>query len=62
MKWKQKILELRKQGYTYNQIVTVLGCSKGTIAYHLNPEVKKKTHERNRIRRRNLTVIRNMQE
>ena len=31
---KDKILELRSQGKTYNEIVEILGCSKGTISYH----------------------------
>jgi 5-methylcytosine-specific restriction endonuclease McrA len=40
---KQKILELRAQGLSYTQIKKVLGCSKGTIAYHLNDTTKFKT-------------------
>lgn len=31
---KQKILKLRESGYTYNQIIEKLGCSKSTISYH----------------------------
>ena len=31
---KNEILELRKNGKTYNEIVTILNCSKGTISYH----------------------------
>src|ERR1035437_3416711 len=31
---KDKILELRKNGLSYNEISKRLGCSKGTISYH----------------------------
>ena len=31
---KDKILELRKKGLSYNEIVEELGCSKSTISYH----------------------------
>lgn len=33
---KEKIIELRKKGYTYKQIVDEVGCSKSTISFHLN--------------------------
>jgi DNA-binding CsgD family transcriptional regulator len=33
---KEKIIELRKRGYTYKQIINELGCSKSTISFHLN--------------------------
>lgn len=31
---KQRIVEMLRAGKTYSQIVSVLGCSRGTIAYH----------------------------
>jgi DNA invertase Pin-like site-specific DNA recombinase len=31
---KENILKLRKEGKSYNEIKEILGCSKGTIAYH----------------------------
>ena len=31
---KEKIIKLREQGKTYNQIKKELNCSKGTISYH----------------------------
>lgn len=40
------IRELREKGYSYNQIVAATGASKGTVSYHLNPEVKSKTYAR----------------
>jgi len=56
MKHKLKILELRSQGKTYREIEKELGCSKSTIAYHCNQEVKKKSHQRNQ-KRRNLNPL-----
>ena len=40
---KPKIIELREQGYSYNQIVKTLGCSKGTVAFHLGKGQKRST-------------------
>lgn len=31
---KDRILELRKNGKTYNEITKILKCSKGTVSYH----------------------------
>lgn len=33
---KEKILELRKKGYSINKIVDELGCAKSTVSYHIN--------------------------
>ena len=46
MKVKKQILELREQGYSYRQIQTKLGCSKGTISYHCGENQKEKHNER----------------
>jgi transposase len=43
---RDKILELRKNGKSYKEIQDILGCSKGTIAYHLGEGQKEKTKER----------------
>ena len=43
---KEDIIKLRENGYTYKQIKDELGCSKGTIAYHVGPGQKEKTKER----------------
>ena len=48
---KEQILKLREQGYTYNQIVIELGCSKGTVAYHCGNGQKAKTIDRQRSSR-----------
>lgn len=49
---KEKILELRKQGKTYNQIKEELKCSKGTIAYHCGNGQKEKTKIRQKKHRK----------
>jgi 5-methylcytosine-specific restriction endonuclease McrA/predicted transcriptional regulator len=33
---KEKIIELRRRGYTVNQIVVEIGCAKSTVSYHIN--------------------------
>lgn len=43
---RPKILELREQGLSYNQIVDKLGCSKGTVSFHLGEGQKEKTRKR----------------
>lgn len=40
MTLKQKIHQLRDEGKSYSQIVEQLKCSKGTVAYHCNSDVK----------------------
>ena len=40
MTLKQKIHQLRAEGKSYSQIVEQLKCSKGTVAYHCNSNVK----------------------
>lgn len=44
MKYKDEILRLRSEGKTYNEIVSELGCSKGTVSYHLGEGQKQKTN------------------
>ena len=46
MEHKENILRLRSEGKSYRQIQAILGCSKGTIAYHLGPGQKDKTKDR----------------
>lgn len=40
---KESILELREQGKTYKEIVTILGCSKSTVSYHCGDGQKEKS-------------------
>lgn len=35
MNLKQEIIKLRNDGKSYSEIQSILGCSKGTISYHL---------------------------
>lgn len=48
---KEKILALRAEGNTYDQIKAVLQCSKSTIAYHCSAEQKAKNDFRRVTRR-----------
>ena len=41
----KRIVELRGEGLTYNQIKEELGCSKSTISYYCSPNTKKKAKE-----------------
>lgn len=45
---REDILRLKAQGLTYNQIASELGCSKGTISYHLSPDGRAKSRIRSR--------------
>lgn len=48
---KTQILELRKQGKSYNEISKIVGCSKGTISYYCGNNQKEKTLQRQNKRR-----------
>jgi 5-methylcytosine-specific restriction endonuclease McrA len=51
---REKILELRNQGKSYNQISEILGCSKSTISYYCGDNQKEKVRERtNKLRSKN---------
>ena len=54
MSLKESILELHKQGFSYNQIKEKLGCSKGTIAYYLGFGQKEKNIQRQKKYRNNI--------
>jgi hypothetical protein len=43
-----KIIELKKEGYTYNKIMKELNCSKSTISYYLGKNQKQKALKRNK--------------
>ena len=47
---KEKILKLRSEGKTYNEIKEILGCSKSVISYHCgeHKNEKKRVLERNK--------------
>lgn len=46
IKMRDKILKLRSQGKTYDEIKNKLGCSKATISYHCGEGQKEKNNER----------------
>jgi hypothetical protein len=54
MKHKEEIIRLYKEGKSYREIQQILGCSKGTIAYHVGEGQKEKTKERTN---RNRTIL-----
>jgi CRISPR/Cas system Type II protein with McrA/HNH and RuvC-like nuclease domain len=51
MNLKEQILKLHSEGYSYRQIEEKLGCSKGTISFHLGPGQKEKSLLRQRKNR-----------
>lgn len=53
---KKEILKLREEGKSYNEIKSILGCSKSTISYYCNPNQKEKVLVRNRKRRENILL------
>lgn len=53
---KEKILNLRNEGKTYNEIKTILGCSKSTVSYYCGDDQKEKTKKRVSKRRENLII------
>ena len=61
MDHKESILKLHAEGKTYTEIQKILGCSKGTISYHVGDGQKQKSLKRgNRTKaklRRELWVI-----
>ena len=42
----QKIIDLRKQGFSYTEIAKKLNCSKSTVSYHCNNQTRVKSKER----------------
>ena len=46
MQLKDEIFKLKKEGYSYRDIQKELGCSKGTISYHLGVGQKDKVDKR----------------
>ena len=49
---KEQILKLRKDGKTYNEIISLLGCSKGLVSYYCGNGQKEKTRNRQRSNRK----------
>jgi hypothetical protein len=53
---KEEILKLRSEGKSYNEIVRIIGCSKGTVSYYCGDEQKQKTDTRRKKRRENILI------
>jgi hypothetical protein len=63
MKHKDEILRLGAEGLSYNEIVSQLGCSKGTVSYHLGKGQVAKTNARtNTLRNRVKEYVRQHKE
>ena len=54
---KTQILELRKQGYSYNQIVAELGCAKSTVSYYCGQDQKTKQLSRQKDKRSKMRTL-----
>ena len=54
-KYAKDILKLHNEGKSYSEIQKILGCSKGTISYHLGSGQKEKTVGRNRDSRNKIS-------
>lgn len=46
MKYRDEILRLRAEGFSYNKIVDILGCSKSTVSFHCGEGQKEKYQNR----------------
>lgn len=51
---KERILTLRSEGKSYNEIKNILGCSKGTISYYCGDKQDEKAKLRQRANRANV--------
>ena len=50
---KEKILELRAKGKTYQEIVQIIGCSKASVSYHCSEKVRQNFRDyRNKNRKK----------
>jgi len=58
---KKQIIQLRKLGYSYRKIQTILACSRSTISYYCGKKQKHKKNIRQR-KRRSISVLRNKVE
>lgn len=59
---KKEILKLRQEGKSYREIQDILGCSKGTIAYHCGEGQKEKTKNRTQENRKKNPIARKTEE
>lgn len=53
---KEQILQLRAEGKTYKEIMSLLGCCKATIAYHCNKGTRDAIRKHDKIWKRSKTA------
>lgn len=58
---KEKILQLRSEGKSYNEIKKMLGCSKSTISFHCGIGQKDKNNKRVRLGRKKKMEIKKIE-
>ncbi len=52
---KEQIQRLRSEGKTYNEIVSIVGCAKSSVAYHCSEKIRQSFREyRNKNRRKSV--------
>ena len=54
---KDEILKLREEGKSYNEIMKILHCSKGTVSYYCGDNQKEKAIKRTQKRRKNILIV-----
>lgn len=59
---KDKILKLRSEGKTYNQIIKELGCSKALVSYYCGKGQKEKTYSRQKKRRQDNAICQRVEK
>lgn len=59
---EEEILKLREEGKSYNEIVKILNCSKGTVSYYCGKNQKEKTKERTKKRRNRHTLVQKVEK
>lgn len=57
----ENIIKLAEKNLSYREIQDILGCSKGTISYHLGKDQKEKAKVKQKIRRANNTLERKVE-
>lgn len=53
---KEIILKLHAEGKSYNEICKIVGCSKGSVSYHCNPQVKRNFFDYQNERRKQAKI------
>lgn len=59
---KEEILKLREEGKSYNEIKTILGCTKGMVCYHCGKDQKEKSLNRQRKNRKKKPLLKKLHQ